>query len=518
MSLRDEVAAGAHDGLLIGGGRAEIGAILDRDRVLDGLDASEARYMKTGDLREAILSGPAAGTGVIGTPGSSRVAAIAAEDTQWDGAGDSSEIGTYYAQDIDRQRRYYYWLMAHHPIAINIVGHWTNLTIGEGFKIPFYGPRADARARKWRKIAQRVKWGRRLRKLIRHTYGLGEWFTLLMPLAGTVERSAAGTLKSGTRSVNRTDLRGLDGGSIKEVITQGDARYDPGNAKARDVETIIAYRRSGAEDLFLHPDDVIHHRAIEIGNLTRSPSILHGVLRYLRYVERFIQDRYFLNHMRARIPLVRKVHGGQANVDAQARRDTRLPPPGTMITENGATEYQFPELNIDAREVQDDLYAQLTMIAAGVQLPVYLITSDPANTNYASLMASDSPTVAHFEGLQSDVWVDDIARMVRALMNETMELGEDFDVIPGSPIKRNLKTIADSLTRPVEMRIMSRRTAAERMDLDYTVEQQRIEEEDAAREGMPQMADDDEDFGVDRGGRPQADDNDGLGRQPRPSE
>ncbi|TAL42078.1 MAG: phage portal protein, partial [Salinibacterium sp.] len=472
----------------------------------------------------AILSGPGSGFGPIAGVGTNQSLGIAAEDAGWisAGIGISAAQSAFGTSSREQMVRYLYWLYGHHPLAKNIISHYVNLTIGEGFKVLW---KKETDRTRWRQIASEVKWARRVRRTIRMTYLLGEWFSVFFPLTQQVQRGEDGKLQiNGELDAPRNPdepvlLRGLGPDQIMKVITRGDDDYDRGTTP--DAENVIAYARRDDQH-FLGAGDVIHHRTEEIGNLTRGQSVIYPVLKYLRYWDKFVDNRHWLNHMRARIPLVRKVTGGAARVSAQAAREQTLPPPGTMLTENQGTSIEFPTLNLDAQDAQHDGRTIVMAIAAGVNLPVYFVISDAADTNYAGLMASDSPVVAMFEGLQEDYWIPDLAEMVEML---TGAGDDEFSVEAGAVMKRNIKTISDACTPLVDRFIMSRQSAAQKMGLDWDEERERIALERSEEAGFRSQAGGSgtpDALPADKGGRPARDvapGDTGTGdRRPRPSE
>lgn len=457
-SFREEALLGAHDHLLIG-----------TSTTIDD------------PLTEAILSGPG-GSDPIAAPGTSQVVGVNAEDRGWTRAGgsDSSSqaFGTVSREMISS---YLYSLLAHHPLAANIIGHYENLTIGQGFRIVF---KTDTQRERWKQIARATRWNRKLRRAISHAYLLGEWFTLVVPL----ENEVTATTKGGKRalSISKTindegdkerQLRGLGPEHITRVICQGDSEYD--SESASDAENVLAYQRG--EDRFIGADDVIHHRWRDIGNMTRGTTILFPVLRYLKLFEKFIENRHWLNHLRARIPLIRKVAGGASRVNGEAARQTKLPPPGTVMTENVGATWEFPALNLEAEDARHDGRSLCEMIAAGVELPVYFILSNPSDTNYAALMAMDSPVIAKFEGLQEDIWIPDIVELVSKLTGED---DSQFKVIASAVMERSRKSIAEAAAPMLERRVVSRKTVRAWLDLDPDEEQLRVEEEDGEDAGL----------------------------------
>ena len=521
MGFTDDVASGRQDHLLISSspGRVFEDPFARAEAQALAAAVHEGR-LDPSAMFEAILSGPGSNH-AISTPGGSQHHALAAEDAGWIMSGEEGGAAAAFVPSSGREQmtRYLYWLMGHDPIASNVINVYTSLTIGEGFKIAW---KSDSKAKRWKQKARQVGWARYLRKLIKHTYGLGEWFTTLLPIRGSLDASEGNlqvTMRDGGGSGPRQALRGLSPEEVLDVIYRGHPDYDPTNTNDPDAGEVLGYVRNDERRTKVAASDMIHHTFDDIGNLTRGTSVLYPVLKWLRRYDKHAENRYWLNHVRARVPLVRKVTGGQAHVAGEANRHQKLPAPGTMVTENMATSYEFPDLNIKAEDAQHDQRQNIESIAAGVHLPVYLVISNPSDSAFAALIAQDAGVQSMFEGLQEDVWVPYITQLVSELTGE----GEDqFDVIPGEIVKRNMKQLADAYGTMLDRGVMSKRTARERLDLDPEVEAERVkkerETEDAHAASMVKAM-----GGValpDKGGRPQGENpgDDGNGnRRPRPS-
>jgi len=514
-TLRDDIESGRYDELLLDPARSMV------DPMIEAEEAALARAVAGGDLdpsamfdelREAIVGGPQIGGAPFATGDTSQSAALGAEDALWVEAGGGSPASTVFGHSPRATMvRYLYWMLGHNPLVKNIIGHYVNLTVGDGFgRVRWKTPAA---AQNWKKIARRVQWSRMLRKIYRHTYLLGEWFTVLLPLAFEIARSETSLdVRRKLQTKSRETVRGLGPDQVDRVITSGDPEYDSGSP--RDVENVLGYLRSDLETM-LADGDVIHHTHEDIGNLTRGVSILFPVLRWLRMFDKFAENRHWLNFARSRVPLVRKVRGGAARVTAESARVKKLPPPGSLITESHGTEYAFPKFDLDASDARHDGRTLIEIIASGVQLPVYFIVSNPTDTNYAALMSQDSPVVAMFEGLQESVWIPDLERLVSELTGAGTE---EFSIPRASVMRRNIKREADAWTPLVDRGIVSKQTVRERLGLDPEVEEDRLERERAEEDGFdldPKPA-------RSKGGRPERPDDPGDdgkgGRRPRPSD
>lgn len=478
------------------------------------------------DFREAILTGPGAGGQVFGTPGTDPVAVIAAEDAGWVRVGSQSGAATdaFYLGNRDQMVRFLFWLYGHNPFARNAVDVYTTFTIGEGFRVVWGTHEAQDR---WDALAEEVEWEMRLRQTIHHTYLLGEYFPLVLPLTARVTRQDGKIIAAQDfeRNPDRPRLlRGLTPEQVARIITRGDPEFDSGSTA--DADTVIGYLRNDGQTI-LGAADVIHTRYERIGNLTRGMSILYPVLKYLRFSEKWFENRHWLNFVRARIPAIRKVAGGSARVDAEKVRSQTLPPPGSVVFENMATDWKFPEMNLEADDARHDGRAILLAISAGLGLPEFVLTADASNANYSGAFAAESPMVKKFETLQA-VWLPQIRRIIVALTGS-----DDFEVSAGEIIRRNLKQLVEPYVLLLDRGVVSRQTVATKAGLDWTVEERQIEADRAAGAGFSTDAGDHEpgDMGDHddepmmpgaKGGRPPREGtpgDDGRGnRRPRPTE
>lgn len=546
MGFRSEVERGAHDGLLIenlrrfsddygGNGHATVAPRylpVDDDPVLRAENYALAKAvhegrMEPGAMFEAILTGPGRNTFTAFTAPSTASQALAAEDHGWirgDTAAEGAAASVFGQRGIEVMVRYLFWLYGHNPLARNIINNYTFFTMGEGFRVVF---KTDAGRRMWKETSRRVNWRRRTRKAIQHTYLLGEWFAVFYPLTQAFVIGQDGTLASGSNLDPRdpddeiVKMRNLGPEAILRVVTVGDPQLDP--TGIQDAEAVIGYLRTGGG--ILGAADVSHYRADEIGNLTRGVSILFPVLRYLRYIEKFVENRHWLNFIRARIPAIRRVHGGAAAVAGQKTAYASLPPPGTVAIENLATEWQFPEMKLDADDARHDGRLLLLMIASGVNLPEVVVTGDASNANYSASFAAEAPMVKMFEGLQSETWIPQFREDVQKLTGAD---DEDFEITAGAVIRRNIKVMVEAFAPMINLGVLSKKSVREKLGFDHEQEEEQIKkEQEEERDRLGRGEGDDDDPVPDtkipkkKPGRPEKDDPGGetaATRKPRPSE
>lgn len=417
------------------------------DREDTGIISLFESEITDGPVREGEFS-----TGTSTIPKGSGTANLRYEDKGWrkirSTTRASNEIG--YEADRERTLRMVRWLFYNNAWAHNIIHAYTFLTAGEGFDVDF---EKDPDAKRWAEIAEENKWAQRHVRIIRDTYLLGEWFTVV--------------IKEG----NRVKIRGIEPMEITGIA------HDP-----MDAEEIEGYDREApsaielpdsARRQRLDPATVIHTRVSDVGNAMRGTPILFPALRYLRYAEKFLQSRHFLNLLRARLPVIRKVIGSAADVQAQKAIVRTLPPPLTYIIENQNGEWQFPELHVDGSEAKPDFRNLLLAVSASVSLPEYLVTGDASNANYSSTLVAEAPMVRLFQALQV-MFCADFRRLIRICVP-----GADVKVVAPPVIRRKIKDIAEAMSLCYDRGVVSKETFQEKLGLDNRIERERLARESA---------------------------------------
>jgi len=215
----------------------------------------------------------------------------------------------------------------------------------------------------------------------------------------------------------------------------------------------------------------------------------------------------------------------------------RAPDGVSLFTVNKGVSYEFMTPNLQASDVQNDGRAILLAVAAGAGQPEYMVTSDASNANYASTMVAEAPGVREFIDWQ-DFFGEQFREMYMKVIRAGIEAGalpsketytdyidsEETVVQQPTPQERMAaaatgeivepKTVLAKRKKPVKRRrdtsteclvifpevihrdikaeteayqiqegigVISKRTIAARLDLDYDeeVEQMRREDEEA---------------------------------------
>jgi len=406
-SFRDRVESGAFDKMVLGIGLGA-GSAFEQDVMMNLLESQAVREAET-------------------------IASIGAEDSKWvawSGGGDYGNI------DLPQIQQMCWWYYRNSPFGKNIIENYTFLTVGEGFDAEFD---KDADAKRWKDRAEEIGWYNEHRTWVRSTFGFGEVPLVLFPLTGRMNGKPG----------KKTAVRMYNPWQISDVVT-----------KAGDPKAIRYYKKVDGSKI--NPRDVIHMRINYMGNYKRGLPVLLPVLKPLYYAQKFLTNRHWINHVRARIPAIRKVQGGRTQVQAEKARLQVLPKPGTYAIENKTTEWQYPDYKIHAADAKDDYRHNILAAASGVNLPEFLVHSTAENSAYASLLAQESPTVRMFQDFQKLFanWF----RPIIAAFSET----ENFVMKIPLVVPRNLKEAGEAYGRAEIQGACSKRTYAEKLGLTWT--------------------------------------------------
>jgi len=332
----------------------------------------------------------------------------------------------------------------------------------------------------------RNKWGARQQEIIRRKDRDGECFLRIfadkedgMPLIRFVEPGEVAT--------------------PLELVSNPDARWgiltEPG-----DVETVLGYFLGGENEPV--PAAEIQHRKQGVDfNVKRGLPLYFSVRKNLRRAEKLLRNMSTVAEIQAAIAMIRKHNQGiQANINSMVQGNADVSvlnqrtgktsyhkqyAPGTIIDASDQIEYEFPTQGIDAGNYVQVLQAELRSISSRLVMPEFMLTSDASNANYASTMVAEGPAVKMFARLQCNMIEEDAEIMERVLDAGVeagrfpAELREQIEVDAKAPqlAARNRKDEVDADTVLVREKIMSKRTARVRQDLDPDEEEELIESE-----------------------------------------
>lgn len=400
---------------------------------------------------------------------------LAAEDRGWSSFNHEAEFDPY--QNRQYVGRYVVEKYHQNPVCRNIINAYVHFTMGSGFAVSMETDAEQARFDDW---AEEVHLQRVWKKWARETYLFGASPAMLFPLTwGDRAKNITAQRRMSARDGRRgkaTAMRVVPDTKLWRVHTSGN-----------DVGTVVAYEFQ--DGWLVAPQDVLLSTLDPIGLGQRGGSILTPVLEDVLRLDKLANSRFYLNLIRSRLPAVREVKGQRTA--GQGANVRKLPPAGSVVTEYGGNKWVFPSHNVDAAGAKDDWRLLVLRIATGVSLPEYMTLMDASNSNLASTLVAESPTHNMFLGHQ--------ASFARLFKLHLRAMGWDnFTIAAPSIVARDMEKEARSVEIAVRSGVMSKRTGAARLGLDYDKELQNMQvDEDAANMGaaplFPGMEPDDQD-------------------------
>jgi hypothetical protein len=414
--------------------------------------------------QESILWDPS-GTTVIG-PSEDMDVLTAQEDLGWIAlnGGGSFAYGGIQLADRWQVLRLLGGMVYRNPIAANIVNNYCYFISGPGFSFDLADDGAKDEFDAW---AEEVDLFESIEEMVYTTSLFGESFIVgykfreLGPKRPAVRPEAEGER-------DYESFRVLDPFAITEIAT------NPDDAK----EVWGYYLRSASETtgVWLHPDDVIHVSFRRPCRQVHAAPLLFPAIVPLNQIEKFAENRYWLNFVRARFPVIRQALGPAAPSAEKEAKDPKwqkLPPPGTIFMDKGNVNWHFPSLNIGSGDVWEDWRVLVLRIASAVSLPEYLVVMDASNSNYSSTLVAESPAHHLFKSLQS--------RVARRLMKMLAWFHEEkIKVTPAPIINRDRNDDSQALAAARDRGAISRQTYCDEMGFEWEGmdgERARIEKE-----------------------------------------
>lgn len=400
-----------------------------------------------GDIRhekvpESIVWDPRAQAVPIVMPsgGTAQLTALNLEDRLWNSGSWANTVVGLGSVNLLEAMRIAVRLYNTAPLAKRIINAYTYLTIGEGVEITFNTRASSGRTirAKWERIRRATRFDAKVKHLVRMTFLCGEAFTALDPIS-----------RSG-KKVTKTGFHYIEPDRVPRIFTSSE-----------DIDDVQKYELLNVENStsLLNPDDVVHSRVNRIGNVPRGIPIMLPSMRNIREWDLFVENRAWINRTRARYPMNIEVDGGTPQISAAKAFWTGLPQPGTVTILPKGQRINFPPHNIGASDVKDDRMLLAETIAAGVDLPVFVVLPTASDANYSASVVAESPMVRMFLEMQ-ELFRFDIERIVSALTGQDPDA---FHVEFPPVLRRGLGELAGALGVAVQNGFMSRQTAWERI-------------------------------------------------------
>lgn len=270
-----------------------------------------------------------------------------------------------------------------------------------------------------------------------------------------------------------------------------------------DAQTVLGYiwqpDETKADAEFISADAMEHVKIGVDSDVLRGRSIFEPLLKKSKQYETWLQARIVLSTVRSSVYLFKKIFGtraqGQSIRDQEEKEQTstneqkvRKPPPGSTVHHGPGIEYEFKAPQLQAQDVQHDGRSILLNMSAETGLPEFMFSGDSSNANFSSTLVSEGPAFREFESWQDafsetfrrlHYWAIEGAAMAQAIRGLTEENLEDVELIVRYPNIEVRDEKQHSEANEVKHRagVLSKQTWAEDEGLEWTTEQDRLEQE-----------------------------------------
>jgi hypothetical protein len=322
-----------------------------------------------------------------------------------------------------------------------------------------------------------------------------QWHSRQVEIVRRKDRDGECFIRVFTGTDGITRVRFVEPGQVSTPPSQQDKadtfgiRTDPD-----DVETVLGYWIDGK---LIDASQIQHRKANVDFNVKRGLPTFWPVRANLTRCEKLLRNMSVVAEIQTAIAIVRKHQGASKSgveafvagkADVQTTNSTtgkttnyQRYAPGTILDVPDVVDYEFPASGIDAGRYVQVLQAELRAIASRLVMPEFMLTSDASNANYSSTMVAEGPAVKMFQRLQWDMIQDDLAIIKQALTASGIkeELLAQVDIVAQPPNLQTRDRLKDAQADNilVQARAMSAETMAERNDLDWEVEKERLDEE-----------------------------------------
>jgi hypothetical protein len=285
-----------------------------------------------------------------------------------------------------------------------------------------------------------------------------------------------------------------------------EVRTPPGNAEKnetfgivtmpKDVETRVAYWINGEKELA----DVIQHRKRGVdSNVKRGIPLFWPAIETLEQVKNVRRNMAMGSKIQTSIAMCEDFEDASKDTLERVRNNKaeQIVPdqvtgkpryiehygPGRIVRGNGKVNRHFPFANVKYSQYVEIIADNLRAVAALLNMPEFMLTSDASNANYSSTLVAEGPAVKTFEVLQAEEIAYDLEIMDRVL-SMAVEAGrlpaealEVLEVQVRGPDVRVRNRLEETNRRKilVESKVMSRQTWAAQEDLDFDEEQENID-------------------------------------------
>jgi hypothetical protein len=265
-----------------------------------------------------------------------------------------------------------------------------------------------------------------------------------------------------------------------------------------DVETVKAYWIDGSR---VDAAEIQHRKSNVDFNVKRGFPLFWPIYGTLLSAKKILRNTGVVCDIQSSIAMIRK-HGQASKagleqfVSSTAARTVtnsatgitdyhKRYPAGTILDSMASTEYEFPNSKVKPDNFVGALQAELRAIASRLVMPEFMLSSDASNANYSSTMVAEGPAVKFFERCQWDMIEEDIELLDVVLRNAesagkiSSGILDRVEIVAQPPNVRTQDRLAEAQADEILNRIgaISAQTVAERHDVDWNIEKQRIAKE-----------------------------------------
>jgi len=333
------------------------------------------------------------------------------------------------------------------PFAGSVIDNYTFYVNGEeGLTVSWINPNVVSW---WEMLKRRNKWTKLSRDIVQLTFITGECFCAMFPLTMPATEGESNQIQK------KLDIRIIHPTEISKIETN-----------PIDKLQILKYFRGEAK-LEYSPTDLVFFKVHDVGGTLRGRPILERVIQGIAIFDDWLISRANLNRMRSRLPVIRYRSG----LKKSGFPIRSLPEAGTVIDAHKDVEqWEFPSLNINAGDASEDAQEIKNYIAAGVNLPAYMITGEGASANVIS--GTPMKMFRSFQGLFKDFFHE----LFEKLMPE--EYKENVPVLSFPEVDlRDFSNRAEAIMGEYQNGLRSKHSAQVALGLDPEEEQQWMQKE-----------------------------------------
>ena len=397
--------------------------------------------------------------------------------------------------------------LQYRPAGRNILQTFQDFIIGKDAKITTKDEDSDGKVQKyWDEWVKANNWDMKTKEIVKRLYRDGEIF-----LRWFLPNFTGGPLS--LRFVNPIEIQASANGNPTYGIS----------VDANDYEKILYYNRkwaspNGSQNSEKIPPDMMDHWKIGAdSNEKRGISIFQGNGKYITEYEKWLDDRIALNRIRHIWNVVGEpVSGMTAIEDLKAKfedvsyntptgqtANKKMIKPGSVLFSKGM-KWKLDSLKINAQDTKEDGRSIQLMTGIGTGLPEYIARGDASNANFSSSMVSENPFVRSMESGQDlieKIFKKVYTRVIQwgigtgavpaestkttVAFNfeagkddepvvEKVETSEDCTVNFATLIHRDVEKETKSYVLQIGEKLVSRKTASEKLGYDFEAEQEQI--------------------------------------------